>query len=43
VTAEFLGVIPELLVLDAWGYRQFTLEDIAGHNLTFFRFSDSAK
>jgi uncharacterized glyoxalase superfamily protein PhnB len=21
-----------------WGYRQFTVEDIAGHDLTFFRF-----
>jgi uncharacterized glyoxalase superfamily protein PhnB len=26
-----------------WGYRQFTLEDITGHNLTFFRFSDGVK
>jgi catechol 2,3-dioxygenase-like lactoylglutathione lyase family enzyme len=26
-----------------WGYRQFTLEDITGHSLTFFRFSDSIK
>jgi uncharacterized glyoxalase superfamily protein PhnB len=26
-----------------WGYRQFTLEDDTGHNLTFFRFSDGVK
>jgi catechol 2,3-dioxygenase-like lactoylglutathione lyase family enzyme len=26
-----------------WDYRQFTLEDINGHSLTFFRFSDGVK
>jgi uncharacterized glyoxalase superfamily protein PhnB len=26
-----------------WGYRQFTMEDINGHSLTFFRFSDGVK
>lgn len=26
-----------------WGYRQFTLEDINGHTLTVFRFSDDVE
>ena len=26
-----------------WGYRQFTVEDLNGHLLTFFRFSDGGE
>lgn len=26
-----------------WGYRQFTVEDLNGHLLTFFQFSDVAE